>query len=432
MTIKSRTRTTILLAVLAAAPGAALAELGRDTHIQESGEVRIEVDRQAYDEFARLFNLGYPPATVMMHAISTGMSINDILYIAVKSDPDRSREFFDTAESLLPSLPGWVCQADSGRDRYTTEVDLSELDGNPSIRQIADLFIDEDRRVVPFPDWSGGQVHMEASVDELAGLVTDQQWYVPGADDGTPRTAPNRPVFVSVYKHSGEIVVDSGFERIRLAQQQGGETLPVVLVYNDTRQRPVSSFDPEVTIGELANEFFGEGIELTAVPEWRVGDHHKSVTVEELREVVDVPERDDIPAARWDSVAREIRANGLKMQEPLLVTLIRSGRGRAWVNDPAAVAVAEDLGVEELPVVLFYHRLDRRACGQPSSCSEQLCEAAGAAGAPADICESGGTTAGSGIGVSGPASRPALALASGMEPGLYEGLSYTQNQCNPS
>lgn len=430
MTTKSRTRTTILLAILAAAAGAAHAELGRDTHIQESGEVRIEVDRQAYDEFARLFNLGYPPATVMMHAVSTGMSINDILYIAVKSDPGRSREFYDTAESLLPSLPGWVCQADSDRNRYTTEVDLSELGDNPSIRRIADLYINEDRRVVPFPDWGQGRVHMEASVEELAGLVTDQQWYVPGADDGTPRTAPNRPVFVSVYKHNGEIVVDSGVERIRLAREQGGETLPVVLVYNDTLQRPVSSFDPEVTVGELANEFFAEGIELTAVPEWRVGDYHKSVTVEELREVVDVPERDDIPTARWDSVAREIRANGLKVPEPLLVTLIRSGRGRAWVNDPTAVAVAEELGVEELPVVLFYHRLDRRACGQPSSCSELLCEAADAAGAPAGTCESGSTTAGNGLSEPGSESRPELALASGTNPGLYEGLSYTQNQCN--
>lgn len=432
MTIKNWTRTTIWLAILAATPGAAHAELGRDTHIQESGEVRVEVDRQAYEEFARLFNLGYPPATVMMHAISTGMSINDILYIAVKADPGRSREFYDTAESLLPSLPGWVCQADSERNRYTTEVNLSELGDNPSIRRIADLFIDENRRVVPFPDWGQGRVHMEASVEELAGLVNDQHWYVPGGDDGTPRSAPNRPVFVSVYKHSGEIVVDSGVERIRRAQEQGRGTLPVVLVYNDTVQRPVSSFDPEVTVGELANEFFGEGIELTAVPEWQVGDYHKTVTVEELREVVDVPERDDIPAARWDSVAQEIRANGLKVPEPLLVTLVRSGRGRAWVNDPTAVAVAEELGVEELPVVLFYHRLDRRACGQPSSCSDLLCEAATAAGASPDICESGSTTAGFGNGESGPASLPELAVASGLNPRLYEGLGYTQNQCNAS
>lgn len=432
MTIKYWTRITILLVILAVAPGAVHAELGRDTHIQESGEVRIEVDRQAYEEFARLFNLGYPPATVMMHAISTGMSINDILYMAVKSDPDRAREFYDTAESLLPSLPGWVCQADSDRNRYTTELDLSELGDNPSIRRIAGLFIDEDRRVVPFPDWSQGRVHMEASVEELAGLVNDEQWYVPGSDDGTPRTAPNRPVFVSVYKHSGEIVVDSGVERVRRVQGQGVETLPVVLVYNDVLQRPVSSFEPGVTVGELANEFFGEGIELTAVPEWRVGDHHKTVTVEELREVVDVPLRDDIPADRWDSVAREIRANGLKLPEPLLVTLVRSGRGRAWVNDPTTVAVAEDLGVEELPVVLFYHRLDRRACGQPSSCSDTLCEAATAAGASADICKSDSTTAGSGNGESDPASLPELAVASGMNLRLYEGLSYTQNQCNSS
>lgn len=431
MILDSRFRIAILFMVLLAVPGTMRAELGRDTHVQESGEVRIEVDRQVFDEFGRLFALGYPPATVMMHAVSTGMSINDILYIAVKSHPDRARELYDTAESLLPALPGWVCQADDARGRYTRELDLSELGEDPGVRRVAELYVNEDRRVVPFPDWTEGRVHMEASVEELAGLVSDQQWYIPGDDDGTPRTAPNRPVFVSLYKHSGEIVVDSGVERIRRAQEQGRDRLPVVLVYNSALQRPVSGFAPDITLRELANEFYDAGIELTAVPEWQVGDHHKPVTVAELLEVVDIPARDDIPAERWAAVEQEIRANGMMLDGPLLLTLVRSGRGRAWVDDPVAVAVASDLGIEELPVVLFYHRLDRRACGQPSSCEELLCEAATAAGASGEICDSGSTTAG--VSSRMPAgSRLGQHVSLGPDPRLYEGLRYTQTQCNAS
>lgn len=428
MTLKNRIRIVFLLACLVTVPGVVRAELGQDTHVQESGEIRIEVDRQVFEEFARLFRLGYPPATVMMHAISTGMSINDVLYIGVKSDPGRAREFYETAESLLPALPGWVCQADSERSRYTKSVDPAELGDDPSIRRLAQLFIDEDRRVVPFPDWTTGRVHLEASVDELAGLLNDEQWYVPGADDGTPRTAPRRPVFVSVYKHSGDIVVDSGVERIQRAREEGRDRLPVVLVYNDELQRPVSSFDRDVTLAELAAEFYGEGIELTAVPEWQVGDYHKSATVDELRQVVDIPARDDIPEDRWATVEQRIRASGMALPEPLLLTLIRSGQGRAWVDDPTTLAVADELGVENVPVVLFYHRLDRRACGQPSSCEDLLCEAATAAGAPEEVCNTGGATARAGNG-SGEPGAPDGVVALGLDPGIYEGLSYTQNQC---
>jgi len=426
VTASVRLRLAVVLMVLIAWPGTAPAELGRDVRIQESGEIRIEVSRQVLEEFARLFDLGYPPATVMMHAISTGMSVNDILYIAVKSDPSRSREFYDTAESLLPVLPGWVCQADTDRQRYTREVDLSRLEDDPSVRRIADLFIEADRRVVPFPDWTEGRVHMEASVRELIELAGDARWYVPGEDDGTAMTVPDRPVFVSVYKHSGEIVVDRSVERLRRARERGEDRLPVVLVYNDALQRSFAGFDRDATVGELAERFYDEGIELTAVPEWRVGDHHLAATVAELREVVDIPEREDIPEQRWAALEEAIRANGMAVPQPLLLTLVRSGPGRAWIDDPATAAVAAELGVETLPVVLFYHRLDRRACGQPSDCGTRLCEAAVAAGAPREICRSEQQAAGAGGGA-GPSERP---VASRMDLRVYEGLSYTQNRCS--
>ncbi|HSH43468.1 MAG TPA: hypothetical protein VK973_15210 [Arenicellales bacterium] len=413
----------LVLVLLSIATGGARADLGRDTHIQESGEVRIEVDRQVFDEFARMFALGYPPATVMMHAISTGMSINDVLYIAVKSQPDRSREFYDTAESLVPALPGWVCQADSDRSRYTQAVLPDDLGDNPTIRRVAELYMREGRRVVPFPDWDSGQVHMEAAVEELASLVSDHQWYRPGADDGTPRTSPNRPVFVSIYRHNGDIVVDSGLERIRRAREQGVERLPVVLVYNDAQQRPISAFPEGTRLEELAQRFYAEGVEITAVPEWRVGDHHKTASVEELRQVVDVPTRDDVSEQHWAAVEEAIRGNGMALPDPLLLTLVRSGQGRAWVDDPATIAVADELGIDSLPIVLFYHRLDRQACGQPSSCEVALCEAATAAGAPPGTCEPGDD------GSERTAATRAATTAMSPDPRLYQGLNYTQDMC---
>jgi len=437
MPVISATMHLVLAVLLVSTPPTARAEIGQDVHIQQTGEVRIEVDRQVFDEFARLFGLGYPPATVMMHAVSTGMSLNDILYIAVKSHPARAAEFYDTAASLLPALPGWVTQADVDPDRYTREVDPAELGEDPSVRRVAELFFNERRRIVPFPDWSEGRVHMEAAVSELVDLVTDEQWYVAGESDGSPLTVPNRPVFVSLYQHDEQIVVDSGVERIRQAREQGVERLPVVLVYNNRLQRPISEFEDQATLEQLAEVFYEDAIELTAVPEWKVGDHHKAATFEELREVVDIPAREDIAPERWEAVEQALRDNGMRLSRPLLLTLVRSGQGRAWIDDPVKVAVAEELGVETLPVVLFYHKLDRTPCGASADGEDLLCEAAGAAGASLEQCEDRAAqaarspaAAGAG-GLAGLAARDGLAgPGAGNVPGaLYSGLSYTQGQC---
>lgn len=366
----------------------ARSELGEDIHIQETGEIRIDIDRLGFDNMAKLFDLGYPPATVMMHAVSTGMSLNDIVYIAVKSDVTRAKEFYDTAISLLPSLPGWVCQAASQEDRYTQSVDLSDLGEQPSVQKVAQLFFENDQRLTPFPDWIKGRVHMTASVDELAELVSEEHWYVPGHDDGTPLSNPNRPVFISLYKTNNEIIVDQGVERIREAQRQGKQRLPVVLVYNNFGQRPISDFEESVTVRQLADLFYDEGLELTSVPEWHVGDYHKLATIGELKEVVDIPRRNDVNPERWSELEESIVSNGMQLSEPLLVTLLKSGEGGVWVDNPETVSVAADLGLENLPVVLFYHEIDREPCGQTSSsCEDRICQAVTAAGAPAGACQ---------------------------------------------
>lgn len=436
MKLTIRRRVVGLLVFLLTTTGT-YAEIGEDTHIQATGQMRIEVNRQVFEEFARMFDLGYPPATVMMHAVSAGMSINDILYIAVKSNVGRAGEFYDTAESLLTALPGWVCQANgTDGERYIRSVNLEELGDEPGIREVAQLFFDGNRRVVPFPKWSEGRSHMEVPVTELAELVTDEQWYIAGQDDGSPRTSPNRPVFVSLYRHNSEIIVDSGLDRIRRAQEQGIERLPVVLVYNDSRHRSISDFEDGITVGELAEEFYGEGIQLTAVPEWQVGDHHKSATVDELLDLVDVPNREDVSKERWQAIEESIRANGMELPQPLLVTLVRSGQGNAWVDDPAVVAVASELEVQSLPVVFFYHEIDRRPCGQPSDCEDLLCEAAAAAGASREVCSSddrdratAGRVSEDDEGIRPPGLAGTDVPASGIDPRLYEGLSYTQSQC---
>ncbi|MBS1270359.1 MAG: hypothetical protein MAG794_01314 [Gammaproteobacteria bacterium] len=272
-------------------------------------------------------------------------------------------------------------------------------------------------------------------MDELADLVNDRKWYVPGEDDGTPRSAPNRPLFVSFYKHDETIVVGSGFDaalQIREARESGIEKLPLVLVYNHIFQRPVGGFAPDARLRTLADEFYERGLELTAVPEWQVGDYHKLASPGELKEVVEVPEREDVSEVRWETVKRELLANDRAPSRPLLLTLVRTGAGRAWVDKPVVVSVASEMGIEEMPVVLFYHRLDRSPCGEPADGEDMLCKAALAAGAEEAVCRGGDepTTAQLDTSPGSDALRMLDSTPVSITANLYSGLNYTQNHYN--
>ena len=389
------------------------AELSEDVHITDTGEIQLDANRRAFEEFQRFFRLGYPPATVMMHAVASGMTIGDTVYLAVTADRQRAQEFHDTAVSLLPSLPGWACNAGDAAERYQRRLDPDSLGPQPTIAAVANQFFEHGRRLTPFPDWPGGNGHFEAPVSELVALVDSSKfWYRAGEDDGTGLTAPSRVVPVGVYQHNQSIVVDkASVPRILAAQRNGRETLPVLIVYNESDLRYISEFAPDVEVKDIAEAFFGEGLELTAVPEWQGGDSHKLATIAELEAVVPVPGRDQVPPAQWDAIRQQIEANG-GLAKPLLLTLFRSGEGRVWVDSPATLAVAKELNVEPLPVTMLFHELDRLPCGAPTSCDDTICEAAVAAGAGEEICTTSANRSarnskkpGAGVGATGSASK---------------------------
>ncbi len=382
--------------LLACVPGAAVhAEFGDDRHVQETGEITLDVDRRAFEEFKRFYELGFPPATVMMYAVSQGMSIADAVYIAVKSDVDRAREFHDTAVSLLPSLPGWACQAGSVQGRYLQELRLDELGSEPSIAAVATAYFEQDRRLAPFPDWQRGQHHLMASTAELVRLTdANKYWYAVRGMEGSEAASTQGVIPVSLYKHDRSILVDpAARDMIQNARRSGLDRLPVVIVYNRDNERYISDYQPGVSVKALAGKFFGESIELTPVPEWHAGDFHKLATLDELREVVEFPRREDISDQRWQAIVEELKTPGPK-QRPLLLTLLGTGDGRLWVDEPYRLTAAEELGLPSLPVVFFYHNIDRRPCGAAADCEDQICDAAEAAGADRGICESAGADQG--------------------------------------
>ena len=379
----------ILLVSIAGLSGLAQAELGNDVHIQSNSDpVRLEIDRRTFEEIQSFLDQGYPTVSVMLHGISLGVSINDLVYLAVKADVQRAQEFYDTAVALLPQLPGWSIQTEEDQSRYFQTYEASELGVQPTVAEVARRFFEESKRIAPFPPWFAGQFHIKASTDELVALLNDSFWYRQGTKDpSSPSSAPNRPVFISIYAEGAQIVIDSGAERIRDAQQRGVTDLPVVFVYNGIRNLPISRYGPDVKVKEIVNDFFQNGRMLTAVPEWKIGDHHMLGSVEELLEWA--AKKSEVNPERWEKIIRDIQTNGF--ETPLLLSLFNSGEGGVWPNEPDRITAAAELGLTEVPVVFLYHDIGRPPCGQLIRSTALICSAAIAAGANSNICRESGT-----------------------------------------
>jgi hypothetical protein len=278
-----------------------------------------------------------------------------------------------------------VCRSGTIRDRYANYLTLDQLGSPASITAVANEWFNNNRMLSPFPNWKRGQAHMNASVAELAGLLNAQKyWYQPGGKRLSP-------LFVSLYRDNNEIVIDGGVGAINQAQQAGKSTLPVVIVYNQDHQRPLSRYSSEATVTEIANEFYNNRIEISPVPEWKDGDFHMQATIDDLKGLLHTTKAAKISAEEMAAAKQEIEASGGTVNDPLLLTLLRTGTGEAWIDNPAMLEVAESMGVSQVPVTLFYEDIDRQPCGAPSSCRQQLCDAAIAAGGAPQICNSGGT-----------------------------------------
>lgn len=383
-------RRTILgiMISIASIPCALQAELGTDIHIQsDSDSIRLDIDRRTFNEIQSFLEQGYPTVSVMLHGITMGLSINDVVYLAVKSNPQRAKEIYDTAVSLLPSLPGWAIQDEDSSDRYYTNYAVSELGSQSTVTEVARRFFEQNMRLSPFPEWYEGAYHISVTTGEFERLRTDSWWYQEGnLQPDSPRSALNRPVFVSLYRDRNEIVIDTTTDRIRNARRQGVGELPVVFVYNDLRTRPISRYSADVKVKEIVDDFFNRGLKLTPVPEWRqVGDYHMIASVAELMELLDIVDKKDVDPARWSAITEDIQNNGFNA--PLLISLFNSGEGRIWANEPERLAAAAELGIDQIPVVFLYHDIRRPPCGQPIRSTALLCAAAIAAGADPSICQ---------------------------------------------
>lgn len=366
----------VLVASLLASSGA-LALYEDDTRIStDAGAVSRDVETAAFSEIQGLLRQGYPVQSVYLHGVSKGLSIDDLVFLSVRADPASAARFADAAIDMLPVLPVWACRDDSddAAKRFAPVVGAGGGDAVVSIQTIAQRFFDDNVRVGPFPDWTGDEIHVQVPTVELAQLIRDGFWY---RNDRADRPV-NRGIMVSFYQHDRSIVVDGNPGRVRQALEQGESSVPVVLLYNEERQRPVSDFGENPSVGDIAAAFFDERLRLTHVPDWRdpYGDYHDVAEIAEFEEFLTLPSREEIDDARWSKLITELRAEGFE-RKPVIVSMYFEGN-RVWVDEPDRLTAARELGMEQAPVVYLYHGIDRLPCGVApgGDCEERIRTAA--------------------------------------------------------
>ena len=343
----------------------------------------------------------YPPASIIMSSVGRGMTLADTAYFMSRAQPEKAQEIYELAVDIMPVLPGWACSAASGiPNRYDEGIDPAQL-GAPTLQEISRLYFEEGRRFMDYPKWQQNQGNANISLDELirfkeseiASSGEDSWWYRPDARVKTD------VVMVSLYPTGERVVIDARLEQLRKMKAAGKSTVPVMLLYTERSQIPMSDFnrepaqlgdrvsatqgkpaanpyinydDDEISASEVIARFGSTGQRVSPTRDWHKGDHHLQVQVEELKTLFDIPGKEEIPAADWQRWQQQL-AQG--METPLRVSLYGGGDEDRWLDEKGLVAVAAEQGMERLPVVFFFHSNERQACGLPAACADQVREA---------------------------------------------------------
>jgi hypothetical protein len=351
----------------------------------------------------------YPPASIILSSVNRGMTLADTVFFMSKAQPEQAGNIYALAVDMMPSLPGWACSAASGMpNRYDRAINPHELPA-VTLEAISRLYFEQGKRFMKYPKWEQNQGNAYITLDELIHFKEreieasgqDSWWYRP---DGRVKTDV---LMVSLYPSGQRVVIDARLEQLREMKQGGALTAPVMLLYTEDSQFPMSDLnrdpdeiapgngntvasgaasapskrdgnpyvdysDDEISASEVIARFGATGQRVSPTRDWHRGDHHLQVKVEELQSLFDIPAREDVPVADWRRWEEQL-AQGL--EKPLLISLYEGAGDDRWLDEAGLVAVAADKKIDRLPVVFFYHSNQRQACGLPAACADQLREA---------------------------------------------------------
>jgi len=328
--------------------------LSEDPEYSVSEYEKIMGTKDMFKRVERLLQYGYSADAIYSHEISKGLNIVSIVDAASLSEPSRETEFRWLADLLLPGYPGTACGCnDFRKDRNWNEIAYDSLEPK-TIEQVARVYFDNGQHLSRFSEKSA---HGLFPVKELAQLLRESSL--------TYRILPvrNHPipagVFVSIYKDNEEIVVDGNLGAVQAAVARGDEFIPVIFHYYWDGIVPIGRFPEVLTSGDVSGILDDLGTILSPVPNWRAGDYHAWILIEEVEDLVNIPEKDDIDPELWDRIEIDLKTNGFAF--PVLMTPGEGIANYQLYNSVERVAVAKHMGKLRVPVVMLEppHRPDQ-------------------------------------------------------------------------
>lgn len=255
----------------------------------------------------------------------------------------------------IPDFLDWPCATDAAQSRKFATYSTEALDPNSNvITQVVQRYFEIPEVIEPIPNWLDGEYTVKLNFKDIVPYSSPEYWYQINPDVDIMDEKRPRTLLISLYVGINKVVIDNHTVDA-LNKFHGGKEIPVVFVFNDSNQVPVSYFGANVSLEEIHKAFNERHIKLADVPMWQLGDSHFSASAEEYEKFFDLPKTEDIDALRQEALAANLETYKFT-RKPVFVTMLEGGK--MYIDDPDRVRIALNMGITRLPTVINFVEAD--------------------------------------------------------------------------
>jgi hypothetical protein len=308
--------------------------------------LKIENDlNELTSRVKKLLDTGFSPEVIYSNEASRGNALYTVVDAAVAADPFREPEFRWIADQVLGGMPDTACGCvNFERKREWKEISYDALEPK-TVEEAARVYFEDGFHLSRLIENSS---HGLFPVRELIGLFDEQKlWY---------RVLPvrNHPlppgVYVSIYEDEEQIIVDGNLGMVLGALNRGDEYMPVIFQYYHEGHIPISRYPEQIASSEVEEILNDDDIWVSPPPDWLSGDFHAYMTIEEIENLAEIPEKEDVEKELWDEIYADLSENGFLLP----VILSKDGEWDIEVsNSIERVSVAKELGIPLIPIAIF-------------------------------------------------------------------------------
>ena len=255
----------------------------------------------------------------------------------------------------VPEFLDWPCATDAAQSRKFATYSVDSLEpGSNLIKQVVERYFEIPEVIEPVPNWQENESTVKLDFKDIVPYSSPEYWYQTDPTVDIMEEKRPKTLLVSLYVGINKVVIDN-HTIDALNKFYGGKEIPVVFVFNDSNQVPISYFGANVSLEEIHKAFNERHIKLADVPLWQLGDHHFSASAEEYEKFFDLPKTEDIDPLRQEALAANLETYKFS-RKPVFVTMLDGGK--MYIDDPDRVRVALNMGITRLPTVINFIEAD--------------------------------------------------------------------------